>query len=407
MASHGRPPAVDLHARISLLETRLQLGQHCQLIPDLEELAAAHPWNEQVHRQLMLALYRVGRQHDALAVFRRLRDTLGEELGVEPGAELRKLETAILRHDRTLATPELAVPRSRVVASAPWERKSLVVPAQLPAAAGSFTGRMRELANLDSVLPGSLSGLGPHAHSDTETGSARPGTVRVITICGSAGIGKTTLAVRWAHRIAHHFPDGQLYVNLRGFDPGGQALDPRRRGTGVSRRARRSRRAYPPELDAQIALYRSLLSGNRILVILDNARDVEQVRPLLPATSRCLAIVTSRRRLTPLVVTEGAHPATLDVLTAAEARDLLTQRLGVDRVAGEPDAVDKRPQLVGQRPQRAAGQDGVDRGWAGRAGRGAGPGRVVRAADRAQAAAATVRCGRPRRLVDGEGLDHR
>jgi NB-ARC domain len=167
------------------------------------------------------------------------------------------------------------------------------------------------------------------------------GSVVISAIGGTAGVGKTALAVYWAHQVAHRFPDGQLYVNLRGFDPSGQVMDP-------AEAVRRFLDALgvPPErtpvdVDAQVALYRSQLAGKRVLVVLDNARDTAQVRPLLPGAPGCLVVVTSRNHLTGLIAADGAHPVTLDLLTVEEARQLLAQRLGADRVAAEPAAVDE------------------------------------------------------------------
>jgi len=164
--------------------------------------------------------------------------------------------------------------------------------------------------------------------------------VAICAVSGTAGVGKTALAVHWAHRVAGRFPDAQLYVNLRGFDPAGAALDP-------GQALRRFLDAFgvpaariPADLDAQAGLYRSLLAGKRVLVVLDNARSAEQVRPLLPGAPGCLAIVTSRDQLAGLVATEGARPLALDLLTAADARKLLVRRLGADRAAGEPEAVE-------------------------------------------------------------------
>jgi predicted ATPase len=160
-------------------------------------------------------------------------------------------------------------------------------------------------------------------------------------VTGAPGVGKTTLALHWAHRIAERFPDGQLYVNLRGFDPGGSVMEPAEavRGflDGLAVPAERIR----PDLPAQVTLYRSVLAGRRLLVVLDNARDAQQVRPLLPGTPGCLVIVTSRDRLTPLIAAENAYPLALDLLPPDEARDLLARRLGADRVAAEPAAVDE------------------------------------------------------------------
>jgi Tfp pilus assembly protein PilF len=197
------------------------------------------------------------------------------------------------------------------------------VPRQLPGAVRHFTGRAEQLA--------ALAALGADA------GRAR--TVVISAITGTAGVGKTALAVHWAHRIADRFPDGQLYVNLRGFDPNDQAMPAaeaiRRFLTALGVAPQR----IPAEPDAQAALYRSELAGRRMLVVLDNARDTAQVRPLLPGAAGCLVLVTSRRQLAGLVAAEGAHPITVDLLTGEEAARLLAQRLGVDRVAAEPDAV--------------------------------------------------------------------
>lgn len=314
----------------ALFAARLAAGEHVQLIPDLDRMAADHPLDEQIHGQLMLALYRSGLQADALAIYHRLRRTLDEELGIDPSKVLRDLETAILRQD-----PELDAPAPATVSHLAWPpagptvaSPEVPVPAQLPSAVPAFAGRGTELASLDALLP-----------AVAEAGSPAPAAVVIAAVSGTAGVGKTALAVHWAHQIAERFPDGQLHVNLRGFDPGGPALEPDeavRRfldafGVPVAR--------IPAGLPAQAALYRSLLAGKRVLVLLDNARDVEQVRPLLPGSPGCLAIVTSRSHLTGLVATEGAYPLTLHLPTAAEARDILTRRLGAHRVAREPDAV--------------------------------------------------------------------
>ncbi|GAB3890740.1 hypothetical protein GCM10029964_062760 [Kibdelosporangium lantanae] len=199
------------------------------------------------------------------------------------------------------------------------------VPRQLPLAVRHFTGRTHELTTLDAL-------------AQERSGA---GTVVITAIGGTAGVGKTTLAVRWAHRVADRFRDGQLYANLRGFDPGGRAVDPvdavRRFLDALEVPPAR----IPADLDAQTALYRSLLADKRMLIVLDNARDAAQVRPLLPAAPDCLVLITSRNRLASLVAVEGAHPLTLDLFTAMEARDALADRLGVDRVAAEPKAVDE------------------------------------------------------------------
>ncbi len=207
-----------------------------------------------------------------------------------------------------------------------------VGPAQLPAAVATFAGRAEHLKRLDALLPG----------TDDRDGNGRGATAVVISaIAGTAGVGKTTLAVYWAHRVRDRFPDGQLYVNLRGFGPAGTAMTPAEAIRGFLDALEVAPQRVPGTLDAQAALYRSLLAGRRMLVVLDNARDVEQVRPLLPGAPGCLALVTSRNQLFGLIAAEGAHPLTLDVLTGEESRELLARRLGPSRLAAEPAAAEE------------------------------------------------------------------
>src|SRR6266705_1999005 len=313
-----------LRVEQALSEARLAAGEHAELVPELERMAADHPFDERIVEQLMLALYRSGRQADALAVYQRLRTTLDAELGIGPGQALRDLETAILRQDRALDAPALAA------AAAPL----VPVPAQLPPAVPAFTGRSAELASLDALA--GLDAMVPRADG---AGPAATAEVAICAVSGTAGVGKTALAVHWAHRVAGRFPDGQLYVNLRGFDPGGAGLDPGQALHGFLEAFGVPPARIPEDLAAQSGLFRSLLAGKRILVLLDNARSAEQVRPLLPGSPGCLAIVTSRDKLAGLVATAGARPLALDLLTAADARDLLARRLGADRVAAEPAAI--------------------------------------------------------------------
>ena len=310
-----------LHAEVvrALSEARLAAGEHRALIPELEQLAAERPLDEQLHAQLMLAMYRSGRQADALAVFQRMRFALAEELGVDPSPSLRDLEVAMLKQDPALDLPAPGAWLTRQTLSAP-------VPAQLPPVPG-FAGRRAELARLDALLPGSPD-RGPL------------GAVSIAAVSGTAGVGKTTLALHWARRVSAEFPDGQLFVNLQGFDPGGVALEPGDALRGFLEAFGVPVARIPPDLPAQAALYRSVLAGQRVLVVLDNARDAEQARPLLPGSPGCMAVVTSRDRLAGLVATEGAYPLTLDLLTAADARDLLSRRVGPARVTREPTAVD-------------------------------------------------------------------
>jgi DNA-binding SARP family transcriptional activator len=305
----------------ALYEARMSVGEHRELIPELEQLAAGHRLDEQIQAQLMLALYRSGRQADALAVYQRTRHALAEDLGVDPSGALRDLEVAILRQDPAI---------DRLANSGGFSRKAArpPVPAQLPPAP-AFVGRQAELASLDAQIP------------DAAGGSAgAPESPPIAVLSGTPGVGKTALAVYWARHASARFPDGQLFINLRGFDSGGTALEP-------SDALRRFIEAFgvsepriPADLEAQAGLYRSMLARKRVLVVLDNARDAKQVRPLLPGSPGCMALVTSRNPLAGLVATEGATSLTLDLLAASDARELLTRRLGSARIAREADAVE-------------------------------------------------------------------
>ncbi|MER7275894.1 BTAD domain-containing putative transcriptional regulator [Dactylosporangium sp. NPDC000244] len=311
-----------LQGKRALLQARLGLGQHARLLPELEQLTREHPFDEQLHGQLMLALYRMGRQADALSAFHRLRRTLREDLGIEPGPALRELESAMLRQDEGLDPPPAPAPVTVAAPEPPRTR-----PAQIPLAVRTFAGRDGQLARLDALLPAEW----------TPPGSA----VFVAVVSGTAGVGKSALAVHWAHRVADRFPDGQLYVNLRGFDPADAPMPPADAVRGFLAALGVPAELIPADLAGLSALLRSRLAGRRVLILLDNARDAEQVRPLLPAAPGCLVVVTSRDPLTSLVAIEGAVPVPVDLLTDAEARDLLVSRLGARRVAAEPDAVER------------------------------------------------------------------
>jgi len=311
----------------ALVQARLASGEHAQLVPELERMVADHPLDEGLHAELMRALYHCGRQADALAAYQRLRAILGEQLGIDPNQALQELETAILRQDASLSldTPAGAVILPRAAACPP-----VPVPAQLPPAVAGFVGRDAELASLDAILA-----------QPAADGIESPCTVVISAIAGTAGAGKTTLALHWAHRVRDHFPDGQLYVNLRGFDPSEPAIDPDYALRGFLEAFGVPPERVPGGVEAKAGLYRSLLSGKRVLVVLDNARGTEQVRPLLPGAAGCLALVTSRNQLTGLIAADGAHPLQLDLLTIPEACDLLAQRLEARRVAVERQAAEE------------------------------------------------------------------
>ncbi|MFC0430694.1 BTAD domain-containing putative transcriptional regulator [Kutzneria buriramensis] len=295
-------------ALLDLVDIRMRLGEHEALQAELADHVQQQPLDERLAGQYMLALYRGGRQAHALDHYQRLRRDLADQLGIDPGQPIRRLYEQMLNAD-----PTLAAESSRSVVTAP----PVSIPRQLPAAPRLFTGRRRELDQL--------------------TASNEPGaTMAISAIRGVGGIGKTWLALHWAHQHLGSFPDGQLHVDLRGFDPTGRPMSV---GTAVRTFLGAlgvEPLAVPPEEEAQVGLYRSLLAGKRVLIVLDNARDADQVIPLLPGSSTCTVLITSRNRLTGLVTRHGAHVVDLDALSTVEAWDLLSGHLGADRLAAEP-----------------------------------------------------------------------
>ncbi|MCS0600033.1 NB-ARC domain-containing protein [Streptomyces sp. LP11] len=303
-------------------DAALRAGVPHAVVPGLQQAAADHPLDEPLLARLMLALAAAGRRSEALATYEAARRRLADELGMDPGRELREAHREALLDAAPAPAGEAAgVPLRE--ASGPYP---LTVPAQLPHDLGTFTGRRAELAE----ALGLSGGDGQHT-----------GTVVINAIGGMAGVGKTTLAVHWAHQVADRYPDGQLYVNLRGFDPSGVVTDPGEAVRGFLDALGVPPEQIPPGLDAQAALYRGVLSGRRVLVLLDNARDADQVRPLLAGAPGCLTIVTSRSELTGLVAAHGARSLTLRPFDADQARELLAGRLGAERIAAEPRAADE------------------------------------------------------------------
>jgi DNA-binding SARP family transcriptional activator/tetratricopeptide (TPR) repeat protein len=360
----------------------LALGRHEEVVPDLTALVADHPLRERMRGLLMIALYRSGRPAEALRVFQDGRRVLAEELGIDPGTDLSRIHQQVLTSNPALnlatdppadggpAGPDEAEGSTRTrrpemntaagarprgsdgsvlpsgttgpagpallsgagpgVGTAPsWAGgpAGVPVPAQLPLDAPGFSGRHEELRALQAMLP-----------SARAAAAGEP--VPVVVISGTAGVGKTALAIRFGRQVAKRFPDGQLYVNLRGLDLG-TPLDP-----GTALRFFLDAFGVPPHriaapLEERAALFRSLVDGKRVLVVLDNASSAAQVRPLLPGSPDCLVVVTSRNQMAGLVATEGATLVTLDVLGGDEAHEMLARRLGQERVAAEPQAADE------------------------------------------------------------------
>ena len=297
--------------RLQLVESRLDMaleqGCHAEAVSELTALTAAHPLRERLRELLMLALYRSGRQAEALAVYADTRRLLADELGVDPRPGLSELQQRILQADPGLAEPASPAPEP---ASAP------VRPAQLPATVPDFTGRSAFVRELGDILA-----------------SAEGRVMAVSALAGIGGVGKTTLAVHVAHQARAAFPDGQLYVDLQGA--GARAAEPETVLGSFLRALGTADSAIPDSLEERAALYRSVLDGRRVLVLLDNARDAAQVRPLLPGTDGCAALVTSRVRMLDLA---GAHLIDLDVMSPDEALALFTKIVGEERVASERKA---------------------------------------------------------------------
>lgn len=305
---------------LAVLEERfdvdLELARHNELVEELAEVVARHPLHERFRAQLMLALYRCDRQADALATYHQAREMLRDELGVDPGDALCARYQEVLRADPALDLPV---------------RPSRPRPAQLPAAPRDFSGRAEELGELDAAVDGGA------------------GLVTISAIAGAAGVGKTALALQWAHHRRADFPDGQLYVDLRGAataDPvdAAHALGEFLRALGVPAEH------VPQDLESAAGLYRSLVADRRALVLLDNAHNVDQVRPLLPGTSTTVTVVTSRSRLAGLVAINGARRLSLAPLRPEESHELLVTLLGDERVNADPDAAAAVAEACGHLP---------------------------------------------------------
>jgi tetratricopeptide (TPR) repeat protein/DNA-binding SARP family transcriptional activator len=295
-----------LDAVVAWGHAELRLGRPDQVISPVRELVADYPLNEPLIGLLMRALTATGRDAEALNCYAATRDRLRDKLGTEPGPELQRVHLAILRGELpTVSWPHLPAP----------------IPAQLPTDVHGFTGRDDELDELDRLLIGAR---------DQST------AVVISAVAGTAGVGKTALAVRWAHRRRDAFPDGQLYVDLRGYDPN-EPMSAENALAGFLTALGVAGQDIPLDVDDRAARYRTEISGRRMLVILDNAASVEQVRPLLPGTPSCVVVVTSRNSLGGLVARHGARRLDLDLLPLPEAITLLRKLIG-GRVKAEPQA---------------------------------------------------------------------
>ncbi|MFC8716110.1 BTAD domain-containing putative transcriptional regulator [Kitasatospora sp. NPDC057198] len=357
-ANERRVRAALLHA-----DTALLLRRPDRAVPLLREVAHTEPLHEALHARLILTLAASGHQAAALDTYTRLRTRLDEELGVTPGPELHDAHLRVLRGLSDLSglpglpglrvlpgLPGLPGP-SASGPSTPAAPTAPPKPAQLPSSTGQFIGRHQQLRELDALLPTAPGDL-----------TGRP---RLVLVTGPPGIGKTALATHWAHRHRDRFPDGQLFADLRGH-----STRPAPHPDDVLARFLRALGTPPDRLpadpDEAAALYRTLLADRRLLIVLDDARDAEQVRPLLPGAPGCAVLVTSRNRLTGLLAADGAHRLTLDALDPAEGALLLGTVLGPCRVTAEPAAAHRLVHACGGLPLalRIAAADLVSRGTA-------------------------------------------
>ncbi|MFF4836915.1 BTAD domain-containing putative transcriptional regulator [Streptomyces sp. NPDC001315] len=342
-------------------DAALLCGRAAEVLPAVRRAAELDSLNEALHARLVLTLAGCGLRAEALTAYEETRRRLAAELGVTPGPELGAAHARVLREPvrPTRRTPdreggaqsrrERLTARSKPSDSSDSSESSdfwdsadssdsgegpFVPPAQLPPDLAVFCGRRAELGGLTAVADAAVTSAGAPA---------------TILVSGMAGIGKTTLAVHWAHEAAARFPDGQLHVALRGFDPARPALEPAEALRGMLAALGVPARHVPDGVDARAGLYRSLLAGRRVLVLLDDAADTEQVRPLLPASPGCLALVTTRKGL-PSLIASGAHPVRLELPSAADALAALALRIGRERLAAEPRAADEIVARCGRLP---------------------------------------------------------
>ena len=356
----------------------LSLGRHEEVVPDLTAMVADNPLRERMRGLLMIALYRCGGSRGA-ARLRRGPQGLGQELGIDPGGDLSRIHQQVLTMDPALAVPDgpAVVTLDSDAAGAgpapdggqrrprPEDRSAPVRPSCRSTRRASPAGAKSYI--LRAMLPAKPAAPGEIATQDSgqqDSGQQDSGqTVPIVVISGTAGTGKTALAIRFGHQVAKRFPGGQLYVNLRGLDPSMPPMEPSEALRFFLDALGVPPHRIPPGTEARAALFRSLLDHRQMLIVLDNARNVAQVRPLLPGAPGSLVVVTSRNELTGLVAAEGAVPLTLDVLGDAEAAPDALPPLARTRVAAEPAAADeiiaacaRLPLALGIAVGRAAGR---------------------------------------------------
>ncbi|MFH7598159.1 BTAD domain-containing putative transcriptional regulator [Streptomyces racemochromogenes] len=329
----GRLEEYRLNAFDDSTAVQLALGHHHEVAPELAAVVREHPLRERTLGHLMLALYRSGRRAEAMEAFRRVRKQFIDELGLEPGPDLQNLHDAILQDDPSLDAPKSAAPAPAAGAGS-TAAEPRVVPSELPPDIPGFIGRAGELRGLDTLV-------------SEDGGTSGP---RVGLITGVAGVGKTGLAVRWAHRVHDRFPDGRLYAEMRGYDghhtptEAGDVLSRFLRSLGVPSDQ------VPPGLEERTALYRSLLAGRRMLIVLDNVRSYTQVKDLLPGVGECCVVITSREQLEELVTWPPQARVHLGVLSEKQAVDLLGAIVGESRLAGTPSEAVALAQLCDRLP---------------------------------------------------------
>ncbi|MDU0289722.1 AfsR/SARP family transcriptional regulator [Saccharothrix longispora] len=318
-----------LLAHLLLVDCRLDRGEAAALVPELNELVAAHPLHEGVHRRLMLALYRAGRQADALAAYDRVRLVFSDELGLEPGSDLQDLHQRILRAEAAPAPSGTALDAAPAPSGTPLG--AAPAPMTLPYTVADFTGRAAEVTTL--IRQGGSQ-------------ATRPG-MAITVLSGMAGVGKTTLALRAAHSVAADYPDGSLFLDLQGHTPGAHPLDPDAALDILLRTLGVPPEHIPEPGPLRVGRWRSQVADRRLLLVLDNVRDAAQIRPLIPGGADAWVVATSRRSLTTL---EGATTVAVDVLPPREAEALFRQVAGEDRVFGEEELLRVVVDLCGRLP---------------------------------------------------------